>query len=148
MKLTRRALAVAAVTAGLLAAGATAASAAATASDPGAGAGKSGGHHTLADVQHRVDQRLDKLSARAATARQRVDANQRLTAEEKAKLDAELTKLVADVATARHQVDSATDRAGLKAARPALKTVGADRKQLSDDRKAIRNAHKKPASGS
>jgi hypothetical protein len=142
MKLTRKVFAVGAVTAGLLAAGATAATAASTTS-PTPTAGQGSAHRTVADVQHRVDQRLDKLTARANTARQRVDANQKLTADEKAKLKADLDKFVADAATARRQVDAATDRASLKAARPALQAVKADHQKLRTDRKAIRDAHQK-----
>jgi chromosome segregation ATPase len=142
MKLTRKVFAVGAVAAGLLAAGATAATAATT-TTPAPAAGQGTGHRSLADIQHRVDQRLDKLTARAAEARKRVDASQKLTAAEKAKVDADLDKLVADAATARRQVDSATDRAGLKAAKPAIQAVKADHQQLRTDRKAVRDAHQK-----
>jgi hypothetical protein len=67
MTLTRKVFAVGAVAAGLLAVGATAAAAAVSAA--GSAAGQDGGHRSLADVQHRVDQRADKLTARATAAR-------------------------------------------------------------------------------
>ncbi|NJC84621.1 hypothetical protein [Planosporangium mesophilum] len=138
MRLTRKVFVVGAVTAGLLGAGATAAVAATPTADNGAG------RRPVADVQHRIDQRLDRVTARTAEARKRVDANQKLTAAEKAKLNADLDKLVADAATARKQVDAATDRAGLKAAKPALQAVKADVQQLRTDRKAVRDAHRTP----
>jgi hypothetical protein len=97
----------------------------------------------VADIKHRIDRHLAKLTDRAVAARRRVDADPRLTAAEKAKLDADLSKLVTDATTARREVDAATNRAGLEAARPALRAVAADREQVYKDLKAI-HAHRTP----
>jgi hypothetical protein len=97
----------------------------------------------VADIKHRIDRHLAKLTDRAVAARRRVDADPRLTAAEKAKLDADLSKLVTDATTARREVDAATNRAGLEAARPALRAVAADRERVYKDLKAI-HAHQTP----
>jgi hypothetical protein len=136
MKLTHKVLTVGAVMVGLLGSCATAATAATTPPPP-PGASTGASHLSVADIKHRIDRHLTKLTDRAVAARRRVDADPSLTAAEKAKLDADLSKLITDATTARRRVDAATNRAGLEAARPALRAVAADRLQVYKDLQAI-----------
>jgi hypothetical protein len=135
MKRTHKILAVGAVTVGLLGSGSTV-PAAATSPSPPPGPSASPTRPSVADIKHEINGHLTKLIDRATAERQRVNADPNLTAAQKARLDADLDKLVADATTARRQVNAATDRAGLEAARPALRAVKADLRRLHEDWKA------------
>jgi hypothetical protein len=135
---TGRVLVVGAAAAGVVAAGAGAASAAS------GGSTVTAAQH-LSQVKQHVDQRAGALNDRASALRRRINTSKTLTAAQKVTIGGEITRLVNDTATAQHQVDAATDIASLKAARPALQTVHADRSELHTDLAAVRAGHKKPA---
>jgi hypothetical protein len=96
---------------------------------------------SVAEIKQHIDRHLAMLTDRATAARRRVNSSSTLTAAEKAKLNADLDKLITDATTARRAVNAATDRAGLEAARPALKAVKADTQQVHKDLRAIRSKH-------
>ncbi|BFU45672.1 hypothetical protein [Krasilnikovia sp. MM14-A1004] len=96
-------------------------------------------HHTVAEIQQHVNEKVAHIVSHLAVLRPRVAANKRFTAAQKSLLDADIVALLNASVAARTKIDSDTTMDQIRADRPLLVAVHDKRIKLRADLAAARS---------
>ncbi|GAB1646439.1 hypothetical protein [Krasilnikovia sp. MM14-A1259] len=95
-------------------------------------------HHTVAEIQQHVNEKVAHIVSRLAVLRPRVAANKRYTAAQKSLLDADIVALLNAAVAARQKIDADTTMDQIRADRPLLVALHDKRVKLRSDLTAAR----------